>query len=393
MLAALPHVVQKLRALTARDRRRMTAILPRHSVRAVVAMSGGVDSSVAAALLASSGRRDDRRVDAAVRSARGDRGRGFRQLLHARRSRTTRDASRRRIGIPHYIMNFERQFDEQVVSNFVREYAAGRTPLPCAHCNSDLKFATLLERAPRARRRARSPPATTPASNTTRRPGGTGCAAASTRRRTSPTSSSRSTRRSCRARRFPVGALTKPEVRAHARRLGLPVAEKPDSQEICFVPDGDYASFVDAARARGGDGRRNHGPRRARARPPRRRPPLHGRTAEGASALRLGAVVRAGDRCRRRARSSSDRARRSRRRPHRVGRELDCRHRAGRRHARRRADSPSPPGRSARASTRCPARRARVQFDEPQRAVTPGQAVVFYDGDEVVGGGWIERAD
>src|SRR5918996_114882 len=97
-------------------------------MRIVVAMSGGVDSSVAAALLADEGhevigvsmqlydQHDARRVAAAI-------------------------------NIPHYIVNFERQFDEQVVANFVHEYAAGRTPLPCAHCNSDLKFATLAERA------------------------------------------------------------------------------------------------------------------------------------------------------------------------------------------------------------------------------------------------------
>ena len=66
---------------------------------------------------------------------------------------TTPGAWPRRIGIPHYIVNFERQFDEQVVSNFVREYAAGRTPIPCVHCNGDLKFATLAERAAGLRRR------------------------------------------------------------------------------------------------------------------------------------------------------------------------------------------------------------------------------------------------
>jgi tRNA-specific 2-thiouridylase len=69
-----------------------------------------------------------------------------------------------RIGFPHYIVNFERQFRETVISNFVQEYAAGRTPLPCAHCNSDLKFATLLDRA-RGFDARMSPPATTRASS------------------------------------------------------------------------------------------------------------------------------------------------------------------------------------------------------------------------------------
>src|SRR5262245_44044907 len=113
-------------------------------MRIVVAMSGGVDSSVAAALLAEQGH------DVIGLSM---------QLYDQTEGQTTfggccslddlHDARRvaAAIDIPHYILNFERQFDEQVVSNFVREYAAGRTPLPCAHCNSDLKFATLVERA------------------------------------------------------------------------------------------------------------------------------------------------------------------------------------------------------------------------------------------------------
>src|SRR5213596_3726811 len=116
-------------------------------MRIVVAMSGGVDSSVAAALLADEGHEviglSMQLYDA---SENDEGGRSFGSCcslddLHdARRVAAALD-------IPHYIVNFERQFHEHVVSNFVREYTAGRTPLPCAHCNSDLKFATLLERA------------------------------------------------------------------------------------------------------------------------------------------------------------------------------------------------------------------------------------------------------
>src|SRR5260370_569131 len=113
-------------------------------MRIVVAMSGGVDSSVAAALLAEQGHDviglsmqlyDQREGQASFG--------GCCSLDDLNDARQVASA----INIPHYVMNFERQFDEQVVSNFVREYAAGRTPLPCAHCNSDLKFATLVERA------------------------------------------------------------------------------------------------------------------------------------------------------------------------------------------------------------------------------------------------------
>ncbi len=113
-------------------------------MRIVVAMSGGVDSSVAAALLAEQGHEVIGLSMQLYDQSDPERSFGsccsLDDLHDARRVAATLD-------IPHYIMNFERQFDEQVVDNFVREYAAGRTPLPCAHCNSDLKFATLAERA------------------------------------------------------------------------------------------------------------------------------------------------------------------------------------------------------------------------------------------------------
>src|SRR3989442_1810452 len=113
-------------------------------MRIVVAMSGGVDSSVAAALLADQGHDVIGLSMQLYDQSEGDRSFGrcctLDDLYDARRVATA-------IRIPHYIVNFERQFDEQVVSNFVREYTAGRTPLPCAHCNSDLKFATLADRA------------------------------------------------------------------------------------------------------------------------------------------------------------------------------------------------------------------------------------------------------
>src|SRR3982074_3528867 len=113
-------------------------------MRVVVAMSGGVDSSVAAALLAEPGQEGIGLSMQLYEQSEGQTSFGsccsIDDLHDARRVAAA-------INIPHYIMNFERQFDEQVVSNFPREDSAGRTPLPCARCNSDLKFATLLDRA------------------------------------------------------------------------------------------------------------------------------------------------------------------------------------------------------------------------------------------------------
>src|SRR5262249_9343566 len=212
-------------------------------MRIVVAMSGGVDSSVAAALLAEQGhdviglsmqlydvsRQSDGQTSFGSCCSLDD-------LHDARRVAAA-------IRIPHYILNFERQFDDQVVSNFVREYASGRTPLPCARCNSDLKFATLLDRA-----------------------AGFGADAVATGHYARVERDERSGRYLLKrgadpakdqayflfsltqgqlARAvFPVGDRPKHAVRDYARERRLPVADKPDSQEICFIPDDDYASFV-----------------------------------------------------------------------------------------------------------------------------------------------------
>src|SRR5205823_6515754 len=112
-------------------------------MRIAVAMSGGVDSSVAAAVLADAGHDVIGLSMQLYDQTGGERTFGscctLDDLHDARRVAAA-------IGIPHYILNLERQFDEQVIGNFVREYASGRTPLPCARCNSDLKFATLAER-------------------------------------------------------------------------------------------------------------------------------------------------------------------------------------------------------------------------------------------------------
>src|SRR3954453_561456 len=208
-------------------------------MRIVVAMSGGVDSSVAAALLA-----DEGHDVIGVSMQLYDQSEGQASFGSCCSIDDLHDARRvaAAINIPHYIVNFEQQFNEQVVANFVREYASGRTPLPCAHCNSDLKFATLAERA-------RGFGADAVATGHYAR---VECDAGGRYRlrrgvdRTKDQSyflfSLTQEQLACAV--FPVGDLPKDEVRAYARRRDLPVANKPDSQEICFIPDNDYRSFV-----------------------------------------------------------------------------------------------------------------------------------------------------
>src|SRR5687767_7488362 len=214
-------------------------------MRIVVAMSGGVDSSVAAALLADQGHEVigvSMQLYDFSRQTDGNRSFGscctLDDLHDARRVAAA-------INIPHYILNFERQFDAQVVSNFVREYASGRTPLPCAHCNSDLKFATLLERARGfgADRVATGHYARVEHDATTGRH--------RLRRGVDPAKDQSYflfslTQEQLACAVFPVGDQPKEAVRDYARRRRLPVADKPDSQEICFIPDNDYATFVTA---------------------------------------------------------------------------------------------------------------------------------------------------
>jgi tRNA-uridine 2-sulfurtransferase len=346
-------------------------------------MSGGVDSSVAAALLIEQGH-DVIGLSMQLYDQRGDQAFGrcctIDDLHDARRVAA-------RLRFPHYILNFERQFQDTVISNFVREYASGRTPLPCAHCNSDLKFSTLLDRA---RGLGATGVATGHYAQVEQDPGGRWLLKRSVDREKDQSYFLFSlTQDQLAAALFPVGALTKPQVREEARRLGLTVAEKPDSQEICFVPDHDYAAFVakqSPAVERGGaivaeDGERlgSHGgvhrftvgQRKglgisARA-PlyvvkidaesgqvtvgPRRSLERTTLTASGVNWISVDAPAAW------------------------LPVSAQIRHR----HA-------PAPGR-VRA---LPEGRAELIFDSPQSAITPGQAVVFYTDATVVGGGWIE---
>ena len=209
--------------------------------RVVVAMSGGVDSSVAAALLHREGYEV---VGITMRLWTED---DPQALPSARRCCSVEDVdSARRVcqvlGVPYYVINYERQFQAQVVQPFVEEYRRGRTPIPCIACNQHLKFDALLQRALALEAAF---VATGHYARVRRQPDG----AYALLRGHDPAKDQSYFlyglgQEELRHALFPVGELSKPQVRAIARELGLPVADKPESMEICFIPDGDRRRFL-----------------------------------------------------------------------------------------------------------------------------------------------------
>ena len=350
--------------------------------RIVIAMSGGVDSSVAAALLAESG---EETIGVTMRlSESGSRCCSLEDADDARRVAE-------RLGIRFYVANYAEAFGREVIEEFADSYLAGRTPIPCIACNKQFKFDHLLERA---KAFGADRVATGHYARVTHDPVTGQARLYRSVNRAKDQSyflfplSQEQLRRSS----FPIGEMSKAEVRDRARELGLGTADKPESQEICFVPDGDYAKVVEAIRPAavglGGDivdqdgkvlgthlgihrftvGQR-HGLGISANRKlyvtrldPRERKVIVGDVGDlDCSGTRVDEVNWISG--------------------HRPAEPLRVRVQVRHRHTAVLATVESEAG-----------DRALVHFDEPVRAVAPGQAAVFYDAEkdeEVIGGGWI----
>jgi len=358
------------------------------SERVVVAMSGGVDSSVVAGLLVEQGydvvgitmhlsdvpqavlEQDQQGTCCAPDDARDAR----RVAAH--------------LGIPHYVVNYKEHFRKAVMDRFVEDYQRGLTPSPCVRCNDELKFKTLLERALSLGAKYL---ATGHYARIERKNGRSDLHRAVYEKKDQSYFLFGATRDALDKVLFPLGGMTKEEVRTHASRLDLPVANKPESQDICFVPDGDYAGFVErhvtpkpgiieddegnVLGEHGGIHRYTIGQRRGLGLPGGTPKKFVIGISAGDGRIVVGSdddLMASGliaDRCNwiaePPAKNTPVMAR--------------CRHRS----------VPVPAVASFEGDT------LELRFDSPFRAVAPGQAVVLYDASDatrVLGGGWIVRA-